>query len=747
MAAAQVSAAQALGEYLQSPDDLIKVAAFRKKLEKEKASIDARLRNGVREQLQATREGLRKLLSTRDNVQTIRDEMVVIDRLCSDPQNIVPTFDQISRVSMVHRNFEHTEEMVNNLVEMENRLDALEDMLESDSRDILGPAPNILMIHYQLNQLEGFRNQTMHQAKTASANSREILNRRFERLNNVIEGFDQYFTGLARNVVNLVQEGRKDVVVKLIKIAEIEGKEDEKAIAIRLVKRAAKLDASSKFKSMQANARVLKHYRSKMTKAIIDSIHDMFDQAFDENDPITFLNNIGWFYEDIIRIERHVVPCFPPEYDIYSLFIREYHKTLNDIIKKIVSSDPDASVILVLFDWLKQYKKDMKQLNVPPELMEPALLDGKESTLIEDYLQIIVKKLDEWVANLMKTEVGEFTKREEPPEVDSDGMYGTQGAIILFQMVNQQVDLATESGQGSILARVIEEVNRAMRGVQDQWVKVLEAEFKKHVEKPEEAAGGLVDYCIALANDQIKSADFAEALLGRLEQMVSEKYRVTITERLNDAIDGYLDVAKKCTQTLIDLIFNDVKPATKGLFTPPWYEGSTNQIVETMKDYMGDFQNYLNPTLLDILVDDLLDTFLVIYLNALANTPNKLKMPAASDRIKEDVSALFGFFSTLKPAKELEDDFEVIEQILSLLEASKDMVFLSFWSFARVHGPNTAFVEGLMKARSDLDRTAVNDVMESVKRKVKEEGLADPPEPTIMKKVTVQNFMSRILRT
>ena len=129
---------------------------------------------------------------------------------------------------MVHRNFEQTEEMVNNLVEMENRLDALEDMLESDSRDILGPAPNILMIHYQLNQLEAFRNQTMHQAKTASANSREILNRRFERLNNVIEGFDQYFTGLARNVVNLVQEGRKDVVVKLIKIAEVEGKEDEK---------------------------------------------------------------------------------------------------------------------------------------------------------------------------------------------------------------------------------------------------------------------------------------------------------------------------------------------------------------------------------------------------------------------------------------------------------------------------------------------------------------------------------------
>lgn len=97
--AAPISAAQAIGEYLQSPDDLLKIIAFRKKLEKEKASIDARLKSGVKEQLDATREGLRKLLSTRNNVQVIKDEMESVDTECSDPRNVVATFDQISRVS------------------------------------------------------------------------------------------------------------------------------------------------------------------------------------------------------------------------------------------------------------------------------------------------------------------------------------------------------------------------------------------------------------------------------------------------------------------------------------------------------------------------------------------------------------------------------------------------------------------------------------------------------------------------
>jgi exocyst complex component 3 len=185
-----------------------------------------------------------------------------------------------------------------------------------------------------------------------------------------------------------------------------------------------------------------------------------------------------------------------------------------------------------------------------------------------------------------------------------------------------------------------------------------------------------------------------------------------------------LDVAKKCTQTLIDIIFNDLRPATKQLFQAAWYDDIMQQIVLTMRDYMADYQTYLNPSLLDLLIEDLVDTYLVAYLTALANAP-KLRMPAATDRIKQDVSAAFAFFTTLKPAKEVEAYFEVVEMILAMLEASKSLVFLSYWQFAKVHGPNLQFVEGLMRTRSDLDRSAVNEVMESIKRKVKDENLTE----------------------
>lgn len=129
---------------------------------------------------------------------------------------------------MVHRNFEQTEEMVNNLLEMNSKLDMLETMLQSDSSNLMATAPNLLRIHYQITRLEDFRNTTMHQAKKSSNDTRNTLNRYFDRLTRLIEAFDQYLMDIARNVLPIVRAGHPEVIVKLVKIAEIEGKEDEK---------------------------------------------------------------------------------------------------------------------------------------------------------------------------------------------------------------------------------------------------------------------------------------------------------------------------------------------------------------------------------------------------------------------------------------------------------------------------------------------------------------------------------------
>ncbi|KAF8416048.1 hypothetical protein L210DRAFT_3583748 [Boletus edulis BED1] len=75
--------------------------------------------------------------------------------------------------------------MVNNLLEMNSKLEVLDEMLAVDSQE-LGLAPNLLHIHLQLSRLEAFRNQTMHQA---SPTSRQKLIHIFKRLSQLIVEF------------------------------------------------------------------------------------------------------------------------------------------------------------------------------------------------------------------------------------------------------------------------------------------------------------------------------------------------------------------------------------------------------------------------------------------------------------------------------------------------------------------------------------------------------------------------------
>ncbi|GEM12857.1 exocyst complex component sec6 [Rhodotorula toruloides] len=712
----QPTAASAIAEHLSTPPTLTRIPLLRQRIQKERTQLQQTLSQRAKEQV--------------DLVRRVEHQM-------GDPRGQIDGFGKLVEVSIVHRRLTQTLEMVESLRSMYSRLSHLSDLLSADRSDPLGPSTNLLPIHYHLTELETFRNETLAQAKRATSSAapstvaspdpaapasqqlasgsttRETLERYFERLGETIEAFEAHYFHLARELLELARNGNSAVAVKLCKIAEVEGARDQKAIAIRMVKKAGTVDVASRFRSLQADARTIKHYRSKVLDAIREGCMTNVEKSFRRagEDGVRWVEELEWIYEDVLTVRDALVDKFPEDWKIEQVYVKGYHKALYDFLATYVKSGPDAATLLRLSQFTKEYHKTMtKELGVDPDWLKPQLLDGNESRLIDDYFAVITRKMDEWTANLMKTEVSDFVSREQAPEVDPDGYYGMQGAVILFQMLNQQVDLALDSNQASA-----------------QWLKLIDQEYRRHVNASEKGTddvpGGLAEYVMALANDQIKSADFTEALNNRLEPLVSAKYKTAIADKLNDAMDGYLDVAKRCVQILIDVVFHDLRPATKVLFQTSWYtaqqDGSDpmQQIVETFKDYMvDDYQVHLNPNLFDLLIEDILDTFLITYLTAIRRA-SKIRVPQACERMRSDIDLAFGFFLQYKPKQELVSYFDVLESVLTLVSASKMMVFLDYWPFRKKYGPNLAFTEQLMKARDDLDRSAVSDIMDSVKRK------------------------------
>jgi hypothetical protein len=90
-------ASQAVADILRQPDDLLKLASYRKKLLKEKAALDAKLQEGVKTQLDATRDALLKLQASRAAVGMVKEEMMAVERLKGDMEE----GDAFEKITMV----------------------------------------------------------------------------------------------------------------------------------------------------------------------------------------------------------------------------------------------------------------------------------------------------------------------------------------------------------------------------------------------------------------------------------------------------------------------------------------------------------------------------------------------------------------------------------------------------------------------------------------------------------------------
>jgi exocyst complex component 3 len=589
---------------------------------------------------------------------------------------MVKEFPMINKISRIHSNFSATQKMVENFRSLHDRLEQIEYLIQEDrlrNIDLRDPMPNLLTIHCELSQLNEFKDEAMYQGRN-NEDVKRTLQRYFERLDRTNEEFEKIFWGMARNLIDIIRCNNPTLVVKIAKIIELDERLDEKSIALQNAKTQYQ-DMASKFRSIRGSPRKLKLYFQRFEETIDSSVQLMFEQHVEKyaNDYTAMMENLDWVYDDLRLIKEEVVPCMPPKWKIFNIYVKHYHKLVYETVKNLVASEPDAATIIKILEWIKTYKSTMnREMGIPTSELVPPLLDGKESVLVDDYLQIIVRKVEEWMTNLANTEKKDFMERTASPDEDAEGKYITGGAAIMFQMISQQIEVAADSGQGRVLASVVEECVRVIKNRQQAWMELLQSEVKKQIDTPEEVPVGLVEYTMALANDQILCADYTEAILGRTEPLVSSKYKAKISNGFNQTIDGFLDLAKFCVTVILQIVFNDLKPALATLFTSSWYGGTdVNRIIVTLSEYAEEFKSHLNDHLFETLMEDMLAQFLRSYMAGVKNKQAKFKMPAALDQIKGDVRQAYGFFQKYMEPQVVQDYFRIFEMTMGILASSR----------------------------------------------------------------------------
>lgn len=761
-----------LTELLKHPDDLDKLHSLKSEFTRKKAAVDGQLKIGLSEQLQITQNGMSSITEGQKTVQLIKEEMMKIDRLCSEAQGMIRDFPEINRMSVMQRNFAAVESMKASVDTFATRLGEIEELLREDDDDLEGQ-PNLLAIHEGLTRLRDVRDQTMDQVKSSAEgesglelienlplDSGATLRDYFAQLDEVVDQFDEHVGTACLSIINLVQSGNNGLVVRLGLVIEEEEKKDKQVKALQDAQREFQ-DVASRFKSINVGARELRGYKKKFLQAVEASAQAQFEgvnQTFDE-DPDRLEKSCRWFFNDLNTVKLGMVDLLPKRWKIFRTYTNIYHKLMrNFLVSRLDDENITPVHMLAILNWVPKYYSKMQRLEVKEEELKPHVIDDREGDLVREYRSLITKAVEEWMERIASTDRRTFTSREEGSlDLDADGHLHTKSLGDMWTMLREQLAVAQSSGRPDVVEGVVDAMMRALKARQQMWERLLDAEYRKIELAAETAANpsdieglsSFQDWLVAIANDQITNIDdqpqlgttsFLTRFKRDYEPLVSPSYPVTTAAEHDSLTNGYIDLASHCMQLFASLLFTtDFRHVAKTFFIPSqWYqERPMQQIVTTFDDYLGGENNIsqvLHASLRDILVEELADALLVRYLESVKNRGAKFRRADPfTEKIKDDVVTVFTFFSAHPDTFELvKDKWRAVNTFENLLSADRgqgvveafERMKTTYWDV------QIGWVEAVLRARDDFDRAMLSSVKSAAASLDVERG----PE-TVMSKV------------
>jgi len=603
--------------------------------------------------------------------------------------------------------------------------------------ELSNPMSNLLHIHYALTQLQDFRDDVMEQSAKADNDVRATLQNHFAPLDSTVELFDERIGLVAMSLIELVRSDNRSLVVRLAKIIEAEERADERVLALREAHDAHQ-HLAAKFKSITKGPKTARGYKDKFLDCIRVSVQNKFENTKGnfEDDPESLAECLQWYFEDLQTVKHEFPPLFPPKWKIWETMLGIFHNEMHDFLKShIDGEDLDGASLLSIILWNGQYNKGLKALGIKASDMIPHVIDNRESELLREYSQLITNKMEEWINNIIEDDTKAFVLREEQP-IEEDGRWHMASVPTMFTMINQQLNVALDSNKGNVVTSVVDECVRLLKHRQAKWDIVIKDEINKHMravtqQEQDDLPEGILEYMVAVANDQIRCAAYTQEISDRVAPLLSKKYEDVIRNSLDDATNGFVDLATTCLSQIIEIMFNDLKPIIKQLFTSVWYGGNEMETaITTIHSYVVDVQPSLDEDLFAAFMHQLSEKTCVTYLSGVHNRGAKFRHAEAANQIRADVALSFQFLTEYVDRGEVKGVWTVLEHFLVLICSEKQTLPEKYEIFKDAYWDLPLnWVEAVLKCREDKSR----DMVDSVKARAGYP--ARGQEPTIMSRL------------
>uniref|UniRef100_A0A671DPR4 Exocyst complex component 3 n=1 Tax=Rhinolophus ferrumequinum TaxID=59479 RepID=A0A671DPR4_RHIFE len=291
------------------------------------------------------------------------------------------------------------------------------------------------------------------------------------------------------------------------------------------------------------------------------------------------------------RHKTLMAQCFPPQYDIFRRLLGMYHQALSSRMQELASEDLEANEIVSLLTCTEM----MGNVDLAPEVdviaLEPLLSPNVVSELLDTYMSTLTSNIIAWLRKALETDKKDWVKETEP-EADQDGYYQTTLPAIVFQMFEQNLQVAAQISEDlktKVLVLCLQQMSSFLSRYRDETQLYKEDHLRDRQNPP-----CYVQYMVAIINN---CQTFRESVVSLKRKYLksSGEEDVSLSQ---PSMDGVLDaIADEGCRSLLEEVFLDLEQHLSELMTRKWLLGSNavDTICVTVEDYFNDFAKIKKP--------------------------------------------------------------------------------------------------------------------------------------------------------
>jgi len=430
-----------------------------------------------------------------------------------------------------------------------------------------------------------------------------------------------------------------------------------------------------------------------------------------------------------LKVAKNLLPnCFPPSYEIFEKYVMWYHKALAAHFRGLIKEGLEGSEIIPMLSWLNIYKSSEmllhSDLEVDVKKVPDLLAPDEVEELVQRYLDTTRDNMTEWMKNSLTSDKVDWFKEKEP-ESDGDGYYHTSLPVIVFQMIEEHLQVANTISD-KLTARVFQLCLDKLKELLDYYRAAIQSYKNKHFEDRKQFCPFTLFTIAAINNCGSFQENLTKAAskYGNICKLANNKdfnldnQVAAIFEKLNHTADETINY-------LLDEMFLDLDAWFTNLITKVWTTSneSLDTICVTIEDYTQDYI-HMKPKYFQKLMEVALDRVVANYIRRLLSrsiTFTKYeerlevgeKICRDSDRIKALFNKIGGASFLRQKQGSPTDVLPILAEVLKLKDPT--MMSLELGTLVNKYPDiQKDHLVALLYLRSDLKGTALQLVNETL---------------------------------